>query len=63
MKEAIHLENSSLKYPLPEPFIKELAEELSKINEYPSRAPYHILCTELSEYTGVTPNQMCIRDR
>lgn len=58
MKEAIHLENSSLKYPLPEPFIKELAEELSKINEYPSRAPYHILCTELSEYTGVTPNHI-----
>ncbi len=55
MKKAIHLENSSLKYPLPESFIKELSEELDSINEYPSGGTYTNLSTKAAEYFGVLP--------
>lgn len=53
-KKEIHLEHSSLKYPLPEGLLKELSEELYYVNEYPSGGDYSILRNELAEYTGTS---------
>jgi hypothetical protein len=35
MRKTIHLDYSTLKYPLPELLLQELSEELAFINEYP----------------------------
>lgn len=54
IKEEIHLEHSSLRYPLPEGLLKELAMELPLINEYPGGGEYRLLRTELARYTGTS---------
>ncbi len=56
MEKEIHLEYSSLKYPLPELFLQELSEQLSLINEYPSGGYYKALSTKFAEYIGTTPD-------
>ncbi len=56
MRKEIHLEHSSLKYPLPELFVQELSEELAFMNEYPSGGSYQTLSAKLAEYTGITPD-------
>jgi histidinol-phosphate aminotransferase len=56
VKRQIHLEHSSLKYPLSSEFLKELSEELPFMNEYPSGGYYRALSTKLAEYVGVTPD-------
>ncbi len=55
-KKSIHLEHSSLKYPLPELFLQELRAELSFINDYPSGGYYRVLATKLAEYVGTPDN-------
>ena len=57
-KKSIHLEHSSLKYPLPELFLKELSEELCSMNEYPSGGYYRLLSTKLAEYAGTNPESV-----
>jgi len=52
VKKEIHLEHSSLKFPLPEGLLKELSAELHSMNEYPSGDDYDTLRTKLAEYTG-----------
>ncbi len=54
IKKPIHLDHSSLKYPLPEGLINELKLELSMMNEYPSGGNYQALSGKVAEYIGVT---------
>ncbi len=54
IKKPIHLDHSSLKYPLPEGLINELKLELSMMNEYPSGGTYQALSSKVAEYIGVT---------
>jgi len=58
INKSIHLEHSSLKYPLPPEFLKELSEELHFMNEYPSGGYYRALSNKLAEYVGVTPESI-----
>ncbi len=55
MKIAIHLEHSSLKYPLPELLLQELSQEMVFINDYPCGGCYEELSAKLAEYVGTTP--------
>jgi histidinol-phosphate aminotransferase len=56
MRKTIHLDYSTLKYPLPELLLQELSEELAFINEYPCGGCYEALSTKLAEYAGTTPD-------
>ena len=56
MKKEIHLDYSSIKYSLPKLLLKELSEELLRINEYPSGGCYQLLSNKLAEYVGTSPN-------
>lgn len=58
MEKAIHLDHSSLKYPLPELLLKELSEELLQINEYPSGGCYQLLSNKLAEYVGISSDRI-----
>lgn len=59
-KKEIHLEHSSLKFPLPEGLLKELSVELHSMNEYPSGEDYDILRTKLAEYTGTPADNVLV---
>ncbi len=54
----IFLTSSYLKYPLPEGLLKELAEELKEINQYPSGGGYNELRKALADYAGVKINNI-----
>lgn len=56
LRKPIHLEHSSLKFPLPELFLQELQESLFLVNDYPSGGYYKTLSNRLAEYIGINPD-------
>lgn len=57
-QKKIFLTRSYLKYPLPAGLLKELAEELQEINQYPSGGGYYELREVLADYAGVKINNI-----
>jgi histidinol-phosphate aminotransferase len=55
INKPISLEHSSLKYPLPEELLFEIAQELGNIKEYPTGGNYPELTAKFAGYAGVQP--------